>query len=126
MKITFHGAARAVTGSQHLIEVDERRILLDCGLFQGKRSEAYDRNRRLPFDASRVDVVILSHAHIDHSGNLPILVKAGFRGDIYTTFATQELCGAMLLDSAHIQERDVQYVNKKRAVSYTHLRAHET
>jgi len=115
MKITFHGAARAVTGSQHLIEVNERRILLDCGLFQGKRSDAYDRNHRLPFDASRIDVVVLSHAHIDHSGNLPNLVKAGFRGDIYTTFATQDLCGAMLLDSAHIQERDVQYVNKKRA-----------
>ncbi|MFQ3535075.1 MAG: MBL fold metallo-hydrolase [Aggregatilineales bacterium] len=115
MKITFHGAARGVTGSQHLIEVNERRILLDCGLFQGKRSEAYDRNRKLPYDASRIDVVVLSHAHIDHSGNLPNLVKYGFRGDIFATFATRDLCGAMLLDSAHIQERDVQYVNKKRA-----------
>jgi metallo-beta-lactamase family protein len=115
MKITFHGAARTVTGSQHLIEVNGRQILLDCGLYQGKRQDAFQRNRTLPFDAGRVDVMVLSHAHIDHSGNIPNLVKSGFKGDIYATFATRDLCGAMLLDSAHIQETDAQYVNKKRA-----------
>ncbi len=114
MKITFHGAARTVTGSQHLIEVNERQILLDCGLYQGKRSEAFERNRTIPFDTSHVDVMVLSHAHIDHSGNIPNLVKSGFKGDIYATFATRDLCGAMLLDSAHIQESDAEFVNKKR------------
>ncbi|MBX3063841.1 MAG: MBL fold metallo-hydrolase [Anaerolineae bacterium] len=115
MRITFHGAARTVTGSQHLIEVNERQILLDCGLYQGKRQDAYERNRKLPFEASRVDVLVLSHAHIDHSGNIPNLVKSGFDGDIFTTFASRDLCGAMLMDSAHIQEKDVEYANKKRA-----------
>jgi metallo-beta-lactamase family protein len=115
MKITFHGAARTVTGSQHLIEVNDRQVLLDCGLYQGKRQEAFQRNRTIPFDTNRVDVMVLSHAHIDHSGNIPNLVKSGFKGDIYATLATQDLCGAMLLDSAHIQESDAQYVNKDRA-----------
>jgi metallo-beta-lactamase family protein len=115
MKITFHGAARTVTGSQHLVEVNGRQILLDCGLYQGKRQEAFQRNRTLPFDASRVDVMVLSHAHIDHSGNIPNLVKSGFKGDIYATFATRDLCAVMLLDSAHIQEADAEFVNKKRA-----------
>jgi metallo-beta-lactamase family protein len=114
MKITFHGAAGEVTGSQHLIEVDGRRILLDCGLNQGKRSEAYDRNHKLPFDPSKIDVMVLSHAHTDHAGNIPSLVKHGFRGDIYCTFATRDLCGAMLLDSARIQENDIKFVNKRR------------
>lgn len=115
MKITFHGAARTVTGSMHLIEVNGRQILLDCGLYQGKRSEAHDRNHKLPFDPTKIDVMVLSHAHTDHAGNIPTLVKYGFRGDIYSTFATQDLCGAMLLDSAHIQESDVKFVNKSRA-----------
>ncbi len=114
MNITFHGAARTVTGSQHLIEVNERRILLDCGFYQGKRQDAYERNKTLPFEASKIDVMVLSHAHIDHSGNIPNLVKSGFRGDIYATFATRDLCGAMLMDSAHIQESDAEYVNRKR------------
>lgn len=114
MKLTFHGAARTVTGSQHLIEVNDRRILLDCGLYQGKRKDAFERNRTLPFDPSQIDVMVLSHAHIDHSGNIPQLVKNGFSGDIFATYATRDLCGAMLLDSAHIQEQDVEYVNKKR------------
>ncbi len=115
MKITFHGAARTVTGSQHLIEVNDQRLLLDCGLYQGSRKESFERNRNLPFDAASVDAMILSHAHIDHSGNIPNLVKSGFRGDVMCTFATRDLCSTMLLDSAHIQERDVEFVNKKRA-----------
>lgn len=115
MKITFHGAARTVTGSQHLIEVNGQRLLLDCGLYQGPRRESFERNRNLPFEASSIDVVILSHAHIDHSGNLPNLVKSGFRGDIFCTFATRDLCSMMLMDSGNIQERDAEFVNKKRA-----------
>ncbi|MGW8288608.1 MAG: MBL fold metallo-hydrolase RNA specificity domain-containing protein [Desulfobulbales bacterium] len=114
MKITFHGAARTVTGSQHLIEVNGHRIMLDCGLFQGKRKEAFELNRQDSIDAKSIDVLVLSHAHIDHSGNIPCLVKNGFTGDIYTTPATRDLCSVMLLDSAYIQEKDVLYVNKKR------------
>lgn len=113
MRITFYGAAQTVTGSQHLIEVNGLRILLDCGLYQGKRAESNERNRHLPFDAKLVDVMILSHAHIDHSGNIPNLVKSGFKGDIICTHATRDLCAVMLLDSGHIQERDVEFVNKK-------------
>jgi metallo-beta-lactamase family protein len=112
MQITFHGAARTVTGSQHLIEVNGRRILLDCGLYQGKRQEAFQRNRFLPFDAATVDVMILSHAHTDHAGNIPHLVKSGFKGDIYATFATHDLCSVMLMDSARIQQGDAHFVNK--------------
>ena len=115
MEIRFWGAARTVTGSMHLLTIDGKRLLLDCGMYQGKRSEAYDRNKRLPFDAASIDACILSHAHIDHSGNLPTLVKSGFRGNIYATPATRDLCSAMLLDSAHIQESDVKFVNKRRA-----------
>lgn len=115
MKLTFHGAVRTVTGSQHLLEVNGTRILLECGLFQGKRREAFERNQQLPYDPRQVDMMILSHAHIDHSGNIPSLVKNGFRGDVLCTFATRDLCAAMLRDSAHIQKHDVEYVNKKRA-----------
>ncbi|MEP7294085.1 MAG: MBL fold metallo-hydrolase [Chloroflexota bacterium] len=113
MRITFYGAARTVTGSQHLVEVNGKRILLDCGLYQGKRSEANLRNRNLPFDAASVDVTVLSHAHIDHSGNLPNLVKSGYKGDIISTPATRDLCASMLMDSGHIQESDVYFVNKR-------------
>ncbi len=113
MQITFHGAAQTVTGSQHLIEVNGLRILLECGLYQGKRKESQERNRNLPFDPASIDVVVLSHAHIDHSGNIPNLVKNGFKGDIVCTFATRDLCAAMLRDSGHIQEKDAEYVNKK-------------
>lgn len=115
MIIRFHGAAQTVTGSQHLIEVNGYRLLLDCGLFQGRRGETYARNQNFPFSPPRLDAVILSHAHIDHSGNLPNLVSQGFRGRIYTTRATAHLANVMLLDSAHIQEADILYVNKKRA-----------
>lgn len=115
MKITFHGAARTVTGSQHLIEVNGRRLLLECGLYHGKRQEAYERNRNLPYPADSVDAMVLSHAHIDHSGNIPNLVKSGFDGTILCTFATRDLCSTMLMDSGYIQERDAEFVNKKRA-----------
>jgi metallo-beta-lactamase family protein len=115
MEIRFWGAARTVTGSMHLLTINGKQLLLDCGLYQGKRSEAYDRNKHLPFHAASVDACILSHAHIDHSGVIPLLVKNGFRGSIYATSATRDLCAAMLLDSAQIQESDVRYVNKRRA-----------
>lgn len=114
MKITFHGAAGTVTGSQHLVYVNGMRILLDCGLFQGRRSDAVEKNRNLPFDAASIDLLILSHAHIDHSGNIPNLVKNGFRGDVICTPATRDLCSIMLLDSGYIQERDAEFVNKWR------------
>lgn len=115
MKITFHGAAGTTTGSQHLVEVNGHRILLDCGLYQGRRHDAFERNRTFPFDASAIDAVVLSHAHIDHSGNLPNLVKRGFKGNIYTTDASRDLCAIMLPDSAHIQKADVDWLNRKRA-----------
>lgn len=114
MRLQFWGAAQTVTGSMHLLEVGGRQILLDCGLYQGRRKEAFERNRKLPFDAAEIDAVILSHAHIDHSGNLPSLVKSGFSGSIYATSATRDLCAYMLVDSAHLQENDVRFVNKRR------------
>ncbi|GAB5493218.1 MAG: MBL fold metallo-hydrolase [Phototrophicaceae bacterium] len=114
MKVTFHGAAQTVTGSQHLLTVNNQNILLDCGLYQGKRSESYERNLQFKFDPKTIDVVVLSHAHIDHSGNLPNLVKQGFNGDIICTSATRDLAATMLPDSGFIQERDAEYVNKRR------------
>ncbi|MBN1443608.1 MAG: MBL fold metallo-hydrolase [Planctomycetes bacterium] len=114
MKIQFLGAARAVTGSCHLLQVGRHKVLLDCGLHQGRRKESFERNRTFAFQPPEIDAVILSHAHIDHSGNLPTLVARGFRGRIYATEATQDLCEWMLRDSAHIQEKDVEYVNQKR------------
>ena len=114
MKIHFHGAARNVTGSQHLLEVNGYKILLDCGLFQGRRQESYKRNQNLAYDASSVDLLILSHSHIDHSGNIPNLVKNGFKGDILCTYATRDLCTIMLRDCAKIQHYDIEYLNKKR------------
>ena len=120
MKIKFCGADRTVTGSQHLIEINGKKILLDCGLFQGRREEAYEINKNFLYDPKEVHCVILSHAHIDHSGNLPMLFSKGFTGDIYSTSATRDLCAIMLLDSAHIQEKDIEYVNKKRAKNNLH------
>lgn len=114
MKITFHGAVRTVTGSQHLLEVNGRKILMDCGLYQGSRKQTYERNQHLPFNAAEIDYLILSHAHIDHSGNIPNLVKSGFRGGIICTYATRDLCTIMLRDSAKIQQYDIEYLNKKR------------
>jgi metallo-beta-lactamase family protein len=109
------GAVQTVTGSKHLLTINDHRILLDCGLYQGRRKESFERNRHLPFDSKNIDAMILSHAHIDHSGNIPTLVKDGYQGNIYATFATRDLCSAMLRDAAYIQEQDAHYLNKKRA-----------
>lgn len=114
MKITFHGASRTVTGSKHLIETAAgKKILLDCGFFQGRRKESAEKNRNFPFDPASLSAVLLSHAHIDHSGNIPTLVKKGYKGDIFSTFATRDLCHIMLQDSGHIQESDAQYFKKR-------------
>lgn len=115
MRISFHGAARTVTGSRHLLEINGAKLLLDCGMYQGKRAETYARNWNFPFDPREVDAVLLSHAHIDHSGNLPNLVKRGFRKKIYATRATADLAKLMMADSARIQEADAQFVNKEKA-----------
>jgi metallo-beta-lactamase family protein len=115
MKIHFNGAAQTVTGSQFLLEVNGRQVLIDCGMYQGKREESYRRNRVFRFNPARLDAVILSHAHIDHSGSLPLLVKNGYRGKIYGTPATCDLADIMLRDSGHIQESDAVFVNKKRS-----------
>ena len=115
MQIHFHGAAQTVTGSQHLLEVNGYRILLDCGLYQGRRGETYTRNLNFAYDPSTVNAVILSHAHIDHSGNLPNFVKNGYSGPIFATRATVDLATIMMADSGRIQESDAEWVNKKRA-----------
>lgn len=114
MRLTFWGAAGTVTGSAHRLEVDGKRYLLDCGLYQGRRKDADAKNRAMPFNGDAIDAVVLSHAHIDHSGNLPGLVKNGFTGPIYATPATADLCDAMLRDTAHILEKDAEFVNKRR------------
>ncbi|HEV3144294.1 MAG TPA: MBL fold metallo-hydrolase, partial [Gemmataceae bacterium] len=109
--VTFWGAARAVTGSMHLVEAEGRRILLDCGMNQGRSEDARQRNSQFPFHPREIDAVILSHAHIDHSGNLPSLVRQGFRGRVYCTAATHDLLGVMLDDSARIQEEEAAHAN---------------
>lgn len=115
MQITFYGAAGTVTGSKHLITTDnDEKILLDCGMFQGEGDQGHEWNRNLNFKASEVDFVILSHAHIDHTGLLPRFVKLGFRGPVYCNQATRDLCELMLADSAHIQEHDIKRLNKRR------------
>jgi metallo-beta-lactamase family protein len=113
IRLSFHGGAGRVTGSMHLLEAAGGRFLLDAGLFQGRRSETHDLNLRLPFDARRLDGVVLSHAHIDHSGRLPLLVREGFHGPIHTTPATRDLCAVMLPDAAHIQEKDFEYLQRR-------------
>lgn len=115
MTITFHGAARTVTGSKHLITLkDGRKILLDCGFFQGHGADTDPMNRHFGFRPDEIDFLILSHAHIDHSGNIPNLVKQGFEGKIFCTAATRDLSAIMLTDTAHIQQNDIKYINKKR------------
>jgi metallo-beta-lactamase family protein len=115
MRIHFLGATRTTTGSMYLFEINEQRLLLECGLFQGKREQSIERNRRFPFDPAKVDAVVLSHAHIDHCGNLPNLCRQGFNGNIHSTFATRDLAAIMLEDSAQIQRDDAAFVSKKRA-----------
>jgi metallo-beta-lactamase family protein len=117
MKLTFLGAVGEVTGSQHLLESDTLRILLDCGLFQGRRAEAYAKNRHFRCNPGQLDAVILSHAHIDHCGNLPGLFRAGFRGPIYCTSATADLTAIMLRDSLHIQREDARYLSLHAAAA---------
>jgi metallo-beta-lactamase family protein len=112
MEITFFGAAGGVTGSKHLISTNGFNLLLDCGMFQGKRKITNDQNKELPFSADKIDAVILSHAHLDHCGTLPILVKNGFKGKIYCTGATAEIAKYIMLDSASIQTQDAEYFNK--------------
>lgn len=121
LKIKFCGAAKEVTGSKHLIEFNGKKILLDCGMFQGKRKEAAEKNAVFPFDPKEIDVVILSHAHIDHCGSLPMLVKQGYSGPIYSTFATRDLCNYMLMDSAFIQEKEAEYLAKNKKEVVDHL-----
>ncbi len=113
-EIMFHGAVGEVTGSMHLVRVDGRWVALDCGMFQGKRADAEEKNRTWAVRPKELAAVVLSHAHIDHTGRLPLLVRDGFDGPVYATPATRDLCAIMLPDSAHIQEEDVQYVNKRR------------
>jgi len=114
MKLKFCGAARNVTGSNHLIEINNKKILLDCGLFQGGgREKALLKNQELLYDPKKIDYVLLSHAHIDHAGRIPLLVKRGFRGKVFSTTATKELTNVLLQDSAHIQMQDAFYINKK-------------
>lgn len=114
MFIEFHGAAQEVTGSCHLLHVGDRTIMLDCGLFQGKRSESRARNERLPARPNRVDAVILSHAHIDHAGRLPFMVREGYDNAIHATAATRDLCAIMLLDSANIQVKDAEWLSRRQ------------
>ncbi|MEJ7760108.1 MAG: MBL fold metallo-hydrolase [Gemmatimonadaceae bacterium] len=114
MEITFAGAAREVTGSCHLLHVNGHTVALDCGMFQGRRSESADKNRELPVPIAGLDAVVLSHAHIDHSGRLPFLVAEGYSKTIWATAATRDLCAVMLADSAHIQEKDAEFLAKRK------------
>src|SRR5690554_2967175 len=115
MKLTFWGAARTVTGSLHLLETNGHKIALDCGMFQGRRAEAKEINNSWPCPPGEVDAIVLSHAHIDHSGNLPTFSRAGGECPIYCTHPTGDLVRIMLQDSAFIQEKDVRFVNKIRS-----------
>jgi metallo-beta-lactamase family protein len=115
VRITFYGGVGEVTGSRHLLEAEGLRVLLDCGLFQGHRAESIDKNKSCPFSPEKLDAVVLSHAHIDHSGGLPMLPAKGFKGPIHCTVPTLDLCSLMLLDSAHLQEEDAKFFNKLHA-----------
>src|SRR5512134_2046891 len=113
MRLKFLGAAHEVTGSMHLLATRSGSLLVDCGLYQGRREESRNRNRNLPDEARHADAVLLTHAHIDHSGSLPTLVRSGYDGPIYATPATRDLCAYMLRDAARIQEYDANWLNKK-------------
>jgi metallo-beta-lactamase family protein len=114
MHLEFHGAAREVTGSCHLLHVNGHTVVLDCGLFQGKRADVLKKNQQLPVDPRTVAAVVLSHAHIDHAGRLPFLVHEGYKGPIHATTATRDLCEVMLADSAHIQEKDAEFLSRRK------------
>ena len=117
MKIAFHGAARTVTGSKHLLTLSNgKKVLLDCGMFQGMGDQTDDLNREFGFDAASIDYMILSHAHIDHCGLIPKLIKDGYKGNVYATPATKDLAAVLMEDSAGIQEMDVQFENKRRGL----------
>ena len=115
VRLQFHGAVQNTTGSMHMLHMGDKKILLDCGLFQGRREESRERNLNFPFKPAEVTALILSHAHIDHCGNIPNLRKQGFDGFVFCTTATLDLSSALLRDSAHIQEKDIEFLNKKRA-----------
>jgi metallo-beta-lactamase family protein len=114
VQIEFAGAAREVTGSCHILRIGGKTVLLDCGMFQGRRSETREKNAELPLPVEQIDAVVLSHAHIDHSGRLPLLTRHGYHGPIYCTAATRDLCAVMLADSAHIQEKDAEFLARRK------------
>ncbi len=128
MELEFFGAAREVTGSCHILRVANKTVLLDCGLFQGRRNEAQEKNLRLPVPVEEIDAVVLSHAHIDHAGRLPFLVRQGYDGPIWCTPATRDLCAVMLADSAHIQEKDAEFLARrgKRPIEPLYSLRHST
>src|SRR5262245_36457898 len=113
IRLELVGAAGTVTGSRHLLHAPRATVLLDCGLYQGRRAEAREKNRTLGFRPEGIDVVVLSHAHIDHSGALPLLCKSGYAGPVFATPATRDLCAVMLADSASIQAADAEYLNRR-------------
>ena len=115
VELFSYGAAPEVTGSKHFVKAHRQQIMIDCGAFQGKRQEAEEKNRNWPFDAKIVQATVLTHAHYDHSGLLPVLVKKGFEGNIYSTPASRDLASLILMDSAHIQAKDIEYLKKKAA-----------
>jgi metallo-beta-lactamase family protein len=115
MKLTFFGATRTVTGSKYLLQANGKNILIECGMYQGRDDDWKQRNSHLPFDSTKVDAMLLSHAHIDHTGIIPVLGRSGYRGKIYCTDATVDLCRVMLMDSAHIQEQDAAFITKKNS-----------
>jgi len=121
MQIEFAGAAREVTGSCHILRVGGKTVLLDCGMFQGRREESREKNAKLPLPVAEIDAIVLSHAHIDHSGRLPFLVREGYRGPIYCTSATRDLSSVMLADSAHIQEKDAEFLARRNKAAVAPL-----
>ncbi len=115
MKLTFYGATHTTTGSKYILEANGKQVLIECGMYQGRDDEAATNNRKLPFDSTRLDAMLLSHAHIDHSGLIPVLCKSGFQNKIFCTDGTADLCRIMLMDSAHIQEQDAAFLTRKNA-----------